>query len=353
MGRIAVALTTSSLVSIIALAACVGDDPNLGSSDSLIAGAGDNLIFGGAGNDAIRVGNGNNVVLGGNGEATFTFRFVFSAIKSTDSAYAGTDRIMTGTGQNIVLQGSVDQSVPRLSLPVWQFEASAAPAATASEATPISVSQLNAVVLEAEQIWAQALGAGDAHLAALSHVTVELGDLPQGGLGATFGDVVVIDPTASGWGWFTGGTEGAGLFRASSVAGSLTATPGSAAAGHMDLLSTVLHELGNAMGFKEDAGNDVTGRVLEAGERRLPVVDVTGLVRQDAAAPGVPATPPSHAQVAAKLTGVADRLAAPAPTHSAGWLDDFINHEGQGPAVRAPNAGLRVRIPASGPSAPF
>lgn len=38
----------------------------------------------------------------------------------------------------------------------------------------------------------------------------------------------------------------------------------------MDLLSTVLHEMGNAMGFAEDTGHDVTGMVLSAGERRLP-----------------------------------------------------------------------------------
>ena len=38
----------------------------------------------------------------------------------------------------------------------------------------------------------------------------------------------------------------------------------------MDLLSTVLHELGNAMGFAEDNGQDVTGMTLAAGIRRLP-----------------------------------------------------------------------------------
>jgi hypothetical protein len=40
----------------------------------------------------------------------------------------------------------------------------------------------------------------------------------------------------------------------------------------MDLLSTVLHELGNAMGFAEDQGQDVSGATLQAGVRRIPTV---------------------------------------------------------------------------------
>ena len=309
-------------------------DPQLGSSDTIIAGLADNLIMGGAGNDAIRVGAGNNVILGGNGEATFAYGFVFSSIVSNNSAFAGVDRISTGGGSNIVLQGSQDQSVPRLSLPVWQSEAAPPPAATAAAATPISAAQLNTVVLEAERIWTAALGAGDVRLAALSNVTVELGTLPAGKLGVTYGDTIVIDATAAGWGWFTGvSAQDSAAFMAKLAGGAYTASPGSEAAGHMDLLSTVLHELGNAMGFAEDTGNDVTGRVLEAGERRLPVVADGHLVRQPQVV--IPAVAPLN-------------LIAPSPTHAKSWIDDFVNHGGQDETVRAPNAGFRVRIPIPG-----
>ena len=330
----------------------VGDvqtlDPTLGGADQILAGSGDNLIFGGRGNDAIRVGNGDNVILAGNGEATFSFGLVFDSIQYTDAQYSGTDRILTGTGQNIVLQGNTDQTVPRLSLPVWQFEAAAPPAATAAAAVPINASQLNAVVLEAEQIWQQALGPDSATLDALSHVTVELGNLPGGALGATFGDVIVIDPTAAGWGWFTG--TGTDDFSASGIAGVLEAAPGSAAAGHMDLLSTVLHELGNAMGLSEDQGQDVTGRVLEAGELRLPVTDAAGLVRQpDTMAPQT-VVPAAHRAVAAKLLG---HFPAGPGTPAASWITDFVNHAGQDETIRHPNAGLRIKIPAAGLSTPF
>jgi hypothetical protein len=43
----------------------------------------------------------------------------------------------------------------------------------------------------------------------------------------------------------------------------------------MDLLTTVVHELGNAMGFAEDTGQDVTGSILADGTRRLPPAQPT------------------------------------------------------------------------------
>jgi hypothetical protein len=52
----------------------------------------------------------------------------------------------------------------------------------------------------------------------------------------------------------------------------------------MDLLTTVIHELGNAMGFAEDQGQDVSGATLQAGVRRIPVA---------AAAPGLSADDPA------------------------------------------------------------
>ena len=39
----------------------------------------------------------------------------------------------------------------------------------------------------------------------------------------------------------------------------------------MDLLSTVLHEMGSLLGIPEDAGLDVMTKTLAAGERALPV----------------------------------------------------------------------------------
>jgi hypothetical protein len=97
---------------------------------------------------------------------------------------------------------------------------------------------------------------------------------------ATFNEAVIanlevailIDRTAAGWGWFVDATPFANReFPIALGNGVYAADPASPAYGHMDVLSTVLHELGNAMGFVEDTGQDVTGSILAAGVRRLPV----------------------------------------------------------------------------------
>lgn len=96
-------------------------------------------------------------------------------------------------------------------------------------------------------------------------------DLPGQLLGATTGDTIVLDGTAAGYGWFVDPTPlGNHEFPLALANGVFAASPGSAAYGRMDLLTTVLHELGNAMGFAEDLGQDVTGATLQAGVRRLP-----------------------------------------------------------------------------------
>jgi hypothetical protein len=92
----------------------------------------------------------------------------------------------------------------------------------------------------------------------------------------------------------------------------------------MDLLSTVLHEMGNAMGFPEDAGQDVTGNVLAAGERRLPVPDGAPSIvwgSMNAVEPVLPTNP-----------------GAPS------WTDDFVNNLGRGASGKQPNAGFRIKL---------
>jgi hypothetical protein len=154
--------------------------------------------------------------------------------------------------------------------PIQQVAAAEAPSSTA--VVTITQQELDSIVVAATQLWTAALGAGDSRLAALDRVTVLAGNLPDGMLGETSGAQIVIDRSAQGWGWFIDPTPldnreftidlGNGVFVTSAA---------SAAAGRMDLLSTVLHELGNAMGFAEDTGQDVTGMTLQPGERRVPI----------------------------------------------------------------------------------
>jgi hypothetical protein len=135
----------------------------------------------------------------------------------------------------------------------------------------VTADDLAAIAAAARELWTSALGAGDSRLAILDQVSILLADLPDGMLGATTGTTIVIDSSAAGWGWFVDQTPGDNSeFRTHLSSVAFLANPDSPAYGRIDLLSTVLHEMGNAMGFAEDLGQDVTGMVLSSGERRVP-----------------------------------------------------------------------------------
>ena len=141
----------------------------------------------------------------------------------------------------------------------------------------ITQDELDSIVTAAKQLWITALGAGDPRLAVLGQVVVLAGNLPSGMLGETTGAQIVIDRSAQGWGWFVDPTPGDNTeFSVPLSPVAMLAGPNSPAAGKMDLLSTVLHELGNAMGFAETTANDVTGITLSAGLRRLPGPELAG-----------------------------------------------------------------------------
>jgi hypothetical protein len=154
-------------------------------------------------------------------------------------------------------------------LPIQQVVAAAAPYSTA--VVTITQEELDSIVAAAKTLWTTALGAGDPRLAVLDQVTVLAGNLPSGMLGETTGTQIIIDRSAQGWGWFVDPTPNDNSeFSIRLSREALAASPSSPAAGRMDLLTTVVHELGNAMGFPEDHGHDVMGMVLQAGERRVP-----------------------------------------------------------------------------------
>ena len=138
---------------------------------------------------------------------------------------------------------------------------------------PLTADALAPIVTAAKELWVKALGAGDPRLAILDQVTVLVSDLPNQLLGATTGTTVVLDSNAAGWGWFVDPTpQDNSEFPIVLSSGVYAATPGSPAYGHMDLLTTLVHEFGNAMGFAEDQGQDVAGATLQAGVRRIPTV---------------------------------------------------------------------------------
>src|SRR5262249_57629621 len=106
-------------------------------------------------------------------------------------------------------------------------------------------------------------------LAVLDQVTVLAGNLPSGMLGETTGTQIVIDRSAQGWGWFVDPTPNDNsefAIRLSSEA--LAASPSSPAAAPLDLLTTLVHDLGNPRGFPENQGLDGVGMGCTPWERR-------------------------------------------------------------------------------------
>ena len=271
------------------------------------------------------------------------------------------------------------------------------PPPTNSAGSPLTPEELAPIVTEADLLWISALGPNDARLSALTTVDIQIATLPGLELGQTHDGIITISPDAAGWGWFVDPTPGNNSEFPTAISdGALLASASGPASGHMDLLSTVLHEMGNAMGFAEDTGQDVTGMVLQPGERRLPTVEtgppappiaMPGLFARaadpgngastpilgspvvnwgsqpvptggapmdtpafapmpafgtDAATP-VPGLPTVNARTAPGLPGrrpVEIPVSDPPP-----WLIGFLNDLGQGDGTGNPNAGLKLKVP--------
>jgi hypothetical protein len=139
--------------------------------------------------------------------------------------------------------------------------------------THLTQAQLDVVVAAAIAQWAHA-GASPAQLAALAAITFTVADLSGSTVGERTPGHIVIDTDAAGHGWFVDSTpsDNFEFAHAANAAGTdLYADPASAAAGHLDLLTAVVHEIGHELGLAHSAdADDVMADTLVDGERRLP-----------------------------------------------------------------------------------
>jgi hypothetical protein len=147
----------------------------------------------------------------------------------------------------------------------------------------LTTAQLQPVLQAAIAGW-QTAGASPMQIALLKQVPAYIAPLPALHLGEEAAGQIWISPDASGWDWYTDVTA------ASNQA--FAAGPGSPAAGHMDLLSVVSHELGHVLGLPDsDNTQNLMGETLAAGVRRLPTTSdvlatgVQPLVAASAVAP--------------------------------------------------------------------
>ncbi len=159
--------------------------------------------------------------------------------------------------------------------------------------THLTLAELNSVVDSAIAQWAAA-GATPAQLALLHSITFNIADLS----GHTISEesapaTITIDPDADGHGWFVDPTpsDNAEFTHAANASGTdLSTDPTSAAAGHLDLMTAVTHEMGHVLGLPDltaaSDANDLMYVNLVDGERRLP--DATDVAQANGNALAVP-----------------------------------------------------------------
>ncbi len=156
-------------------------------------------------------------------------------------------------------------------------------AANSNQAPPeirLNQAQLDTMVAAARTRW-EDTGLSSEQRAILRNLKIEVTDLPGLHLGEAAGRTIRLDSHAGGSGWFIDAGAGSdALFSTVKSPTRLHADPMAACAGRVDLLTTLMHEMGHAIGLPdtyshEDRDSIMYGH-LSKGERRLPAKDQAG-----------------------------------------------------------------------------
>lgn len=124
-----------------------------------------------------------------------------------------------------------------------------------SDSSVLDVNDLAPVLEAAIQLWEDSGLLSAEQFASFKSVTNSVADLEGDILAQANGNSIVLDINAAGLGWFVDTTPlDNDEFTTSSDSTLLTALEGSEAAGRIDLLSVLLHELGYVTGLDHDGG---------------------------------------------------------------------------------------------------
>jgi hypothetical protein len=178
------------------------------------------------------------------------------AVNSKDLAYA------------VAARGDAVGATAPSSFP--QFQLFAGAPATGS-AVAITEAEVQSLVPEALAAWMTA-GLDAADLRRLESVHIEVANLGTSILGLEATDVVTINQTAAGYNWYMGtGTASVPIFSLAGAGGETRAVAGSRAAGRVDLLTVLEHELGHVIGLADNSqAGDLMDIALGLGVRRAP-----------------------------------------------------------------------------------
>ena len=220
------------------------------------------------------------------------------------------------------------------------LQAASAPVSMVQDAA-LQEATLAALFVQARREWVDA-GVTSEQLARLDSVQLRVADLPGLALGQAEDGLITIDTNAAGWGWFVDATpQDDAEFGFGAEGRVAKAGP---AAGRMDLLSVVSHEVGHLLGLHH-ADHGVMDDRLAAGTRPT----ASALAPAQSMAGSAPTAP------VAKTTGAFDiDWAVHAPRQSADsgtatrsaaklWQERFVTQLGAASGA-GPNAALRLHL---------
>jgi Ca2+-binding RTX toxin-like protein len=226
--------------------------------------------------------------------------------------------------------------------------ASAVPtnADAATPATPTDA-QVQALVDEAIRRWAMLEDA--ALVTRLAGIDVSFGDLEGGELGEYHDGHITLDRNAGGFGWFVDPTPRSDAeFRHT---GAVLTALDAAAAGHVDMLSVLMHEMGHAIGFAHSDSGVMSEQLLPGTRTALSIAMQPATLSGFDAAQGsatretvVPQTRLVQIDWNAARTAPAVESAARLARDEE-WQQRFVNHLGVVSSRLNPNAALRVHLP--------